>query len=150
MMTRKILACGAVMAAVLAVRPAEARADHRHGSSFFEFFFGLGSEDGYVRAGGWGGRPAYTPSPVPLPAPCPAPRPRIWVPEHYETRTVAREVAGYWREERVPALYETRYDECGYAYTVLVRPASCRHVWIPARQVCEQVQVLVPGHWREA
>ncbi|MGQ0612630.1 MAG: hypothetical protein ACT4PV_02610 [Planctomycetaceae bacterium] len=67
---------------------------------------------------------------------------------HYET--VRREVVipAEYRIVHVPAVYEWRYDRCGNAYRVLVRPACTREVLVRPERVevvCEQV--YVPGRW---
>lgn len=73
-----------------------------------------------------------------------------WVPGHYVTRTETVLV----RPERcervwVEPLYDTRYDDCGRPYRVLVRDGYWREVTVPARYETRHVEVWVPGRWEE-
>ncbi|MEK7270783.1 MAG: hypothetical protein AAB215_07585 [Planctomycetota bacterium] len=145
-MTRKILAMVAVMTVAAAAVPSVARADHK--DSRFSINVGFGTEDGYVRIGYQKGGPVCAPSPAPdMVRPYPAPRPRFWTPAHYETRTITREVPGYWNTAWVPPVYGTSYDPFGRPYAVVLQEGRWVQTWVPSRMVCEQVQVLVSGQW---
>ena len=77
---------------------------------------------------------------------CEPPR-RVYVKGHYQT--VERKVWVPERKERVwcDAVYETRYDSCGRAVRVLVRPARYEWVTTPGYYELKTVRVWVPGRW---
>jgi hypothetical protein len=73
---------------------------------------------------------------------------RQWIAGRYET--VEREV---WIPESrekvwVPALYETRFDPCGRAYQVLVRPGAWTVVCNPGHFETRRERIWVPGGHR--
>jgi len=73
---------------------------------------------------------------------------RRWIPACYKTQT-RRVIVCKGRYERryVPAVYGTRYDACGRAFRVMIKPACYRNVWVPPRYETRQVRVRVPGHY---
>lgn len=117
-----------------------------HRDSHGSFSIGFGDRHGYFGFGYRHGHWSVGIYSAPAPAYCPTPAYR-WVPEHYEIRTVAREIPGYWQQTWVPPVYQTAYDPYGRPYQVLVRDGYYAQTWVPPQIVQEQVQVLVPGYW---
>jgi len=72
---------------------------------------------------------------------------RVWIEGYY--RTDYRKVLVQARQEKrwVPARYETRYDECGEAYSVLVQDGYWSLVTIPARYENRPVKSWIPGRY---
>ncbi|MCK4850366.1 MAG: hypothetical protein KAT11_03390 [Phycisphaerae bacterium] len=82
-------------------------------------------------------------------------------PGHYELQTQQVQIEPERYEIRqVPAVEETRYDDKGKAYKVVVQPARTEtiripakyeqrqiKVWVPDRYETRQVQLWIPGHW---
>ncbi len=82
-------------------------------------------------------------------------------PAHYELQTQQVQVEPERYEIRqIPAVEETRHDEKGNAYKVVVSPARTEtiripakyqevqvKVWIPDRYETRQTQVWIPGRW---
>ena len=82
-------------------------------------------------------------------------------PGHYEMQSQYVQIEPERHEIRqIPAVEETRHDEKGKAYQVVVKPARTEtilipatykqievKVWVPARYETRQIQVWVPGHW---
>jgi hypothetical protein len=91
-------------------------------------------------------------------APAPAPAPVVvghrhhhhrchYIPGHYETRTVAFEVPGYWRDEYVPAAFREFRGRHGLIHRVLVRPATATRVWVPGHTEYRTERFWVPGRY---
>lgn len=57
-------------------------------------------------------------------------------------------VEGYTERVWVQAVYETRYDSCGRAYTVCVQPARWESVCVPGRYEWRERRVWVSSGWR--
>jgi hypothetical protein len=72
----------------------------------------------------------------------------VWVPGHYETADQRVWVEGGERREWIPARYETRHDECGRPYSVLVRQGYWRTERAPGHFEVRPVTVWVDGYWR--
>ena len=72
---------------------------------------------------------------------------RVWIEGHY--RTDYRKVWVQARQEKrwVPARYETRYDQCGEAYSVLAQNGYWSLVTIPAYYENRPVKTWVPGRY---
>ncbi len=82
-------------------------------------------------------------------------------PGHYELQTQRVQIEpGRYEIRNIPAVEETRLDDKGKAYKVVVQPARTEtiwippkyeehkvKVWIPDRYETRQVQVWVPGRW---
>jgi hypothetical protein len=77
---------------------------------------------------------------------CDPPR-RVYVPGHYET--VEHQVWIPATRQRVwcEPVYETRYDSCGRAYTVLVRNGGYEWVTTPGHYEIQTARVWVTGRW---
>jgi hypothetical protein len=92
---------------------------------------------------------------APAPAPAPVgvrhhrhhPHRCEYIPGHYETRTVAFEVPGYWRDETTPPVYREVYGKHGHIRVVMVRPATTFRVFVPARTEYRTEHVWVPGRF---
>ena len=75
---------------------------------------------------------------------------RRWIPAHYETREERVLVSPERCEKVwVSPVTETRYDRRGRPYTVEVRPGYWREQHIPARYETRVTKVLIPGRWEE-
>ena len=82
-------------------------------------------------------------------------------PGHYEWQIQQVQVEpGRYEVRQIPAVEETRRDEQGKEYKVVIQPARTETVWIPARYEqrevkvwiadryeTRQVQVWIPGYW---
>lgn len=74
---------------------------------------------------------------------------RQWVPGRYETRREQVWVPGCTRQAWTPARYEWRIDGCGRRFQVLIAAGHWRTVSDPGHYEWREVQVWVPGHWRQ-
>jgi hypothetical protein len=127
MMSRNLI-LGLAAALTLGAAPAAAHADG------FRFEFGV-----------------FGPAPGPVEVRGPHhghPRHAVrYVPGHYETRTVAVQVPGFWREDWVPAVYREYHTRKGHLRRVVIRPATIVRVWVPARTEYRTESVWVPGYY---
>jgi hypothetical protein len=98
-----------------------------------------GSSAYYRRSGARSGAPTWTRG---------APRSRrVWIPGHYEVVQRKTWVPGATRQVWVPPVYETRYDWCGRAYTVLVSAGYHRTIQDPGHWEYRNVQVWQEPHF---
>jgi len=72
---------------------------------------------------------------------------RVWVEGHYRTDYRKVLVKACQENRWVSARYETRYDECGKAYSVLVQDGYWTLVNIPAHYENRPVKSWVPGRF---
>ena len=69
-------------------------------------------------------------------------------PAHHELQTRQVQVEPERYEVRqIPAVQETRYDEQGKPYQVVIKPAHTETVWIPPKYEQREVKVWVPDRY---
>ncbi len=76
-----------------------------------------------------------------------APR-KVWVAGRYVLEKRRVWVAGTKRKVYVEPVYETRYDDCGRAYQVLICEGHYRVIRDPGCYEIRRVRVWRPGFWR--
>lgn len=119
-----------------------ARRSSRHGS--INVSFGGGRDYGSRQSNGRYGRVVRTTRSNRVEC---AP-PRQWVPGHYDWVEEQIWVPGRTRREWVPAVYETRYDDCGNPYRVLVCAGYYHTVQEPGYYRTQRRKVWHDGYWR--
>lgn len=73
---------------------------------------------------------------------------RRYVPGHWEAYQVRVLVCeGRYEIKYHEAVYGIKYDHCGKAYRVLVRPAYRERIWVPAKYEIRTAKRWVPGQW---
>ncbi|MEM7308530.1 MAG: hypothetical protein AAF682_17745 [Planctomycetota bacterium] len=77
-----------------------------------------------------------------------APR-KVWVPGRYDTVTRQVWIPGGKEKVWIEPLYQTRYDECGRPYQVLVRDGYWTVRQLPGYYETRCEQVWVPGYWKQ-
>lgn len=75
---------------------------------------------------------------------------RVWIPGCYRTAYERVWIPTAKKKTWIEPIYETRYDECGRAYQVLVREGCWRWIEVPGHYEDRPVKRYVPGRWEYA